>query len=116
MKYHVIEPIERADAEAILAGADLDAVCVTLISLALYEPELSWVQYICVQHAKHESPYVRHGAIVGLGHLARIHRDKALLSAQPILEGLLKDPESAGVAGDALDDFKTFLKPRKRRG
>ena len=119
MKYERIEPIDKARAKKLLANGDRDAICRTLVSVAMFESDRPWAQSQLLKFARHEDPFVRGVAATSLGHLARIHGAIDEEQVVPVVRELLhdSDPETRGKAQDALSDFSTFLgwDSRKRR-
>ena len=119
MKYERIEPIDKTRAKKLLANGDRDAICLTLVSVAMFESDRRWAQAQCLRFAKHPDSFVRCVAATCLGHLARIHGAIDENDVVPVVRELLhdSDPETRGKAKDALSDFSTFLgwDSRKRR-
>ena len=119
MKYERIEPIDKTRAKKLLANGDRDAICRTLVSVAMFESDRRWAQAQCLRFAKHADSFVRGVAATCLGHLARIHGAIDEDDVVPVVRELLhdSDPETRGKAQDALSDFSTFLgwDSRKRR-
>ena len=119
MKYERIEPIDKARAKKLLANGDREAICRTLVSVAMFESDRRWAQAQCLRFAKHPDSFVRGVAATCLGHLARIHGAIDEDDVVPVVRELLhdSDPETRGKAQDALSDFSTFLgwDSRKRR-
>lgn len=111
MKYEQIEPIDRNQAETLLAGNGREAICRTLVSVATFESDRHWAQNQCLKFARHDDPFVRGVAATCLGHLARIHGVIDEDEVVPVVVELLrdKDPGTRGKAQDALSDFSTFL-------
>ena len=119
MKYERIEPIDKARAKKLPSNGDRDAICRTLVSVAMFESDRRWAQAQCLRFAKHSDSFVRGVAATCLGHLARIHGAIDEADVVPVVRELLhdSDPETRGKAQDALSDFSTFLgwDSRKRR-
>lgn len=111
MKYEQIDPIDRNQAEKLLAGRRRDVICRTLVSVASFESDRRWAQSQCLKFARHDDPFVRGVAATCLGHLARVHRTIDEDEVLPVVRELLrdKDPGTRGKAQDTLSDFSTFL-------
>src|SRR6058998_1079523 len=67
MKYERIEPIEKTRAKKVLANGDRDAICRTLVSVAMFESDRRWAQAQCLRFAKHSDSFVRGVAATCLG-------------------------------------------------
>jgi hypothetical protein len=82
-----------------------------VIAVSMYYADWRYAQDLCVQLSSHWHFNVRGNAILGFGHIARVHGqlDRALV--QPIIEAALRDTDdyvrSHGV--DAADDTRHFL-------
>lgn len=111
MKYEQIEPIDRHQAEKLLASNRRDAICRTLVSVATFDSDRRWAQAQCLKFARHDDPFVRGVAATCLGHLARIHGAIDEDEVVPVVCELLrdKDPGTRGKAQDTLSDFSIFL-------
>ncbi|SRR6266436_140545 len=111
MKYEAIEPIDRNQAKKLLASNHRDAICRTLVSVAMFESDRRWAQGQCLKFARDDDPFVRGVAATCLGHLARIHGTIDEDEVVPVVVELLrdKDPATRAKAQDALSDFSTFL-------
>src|SRR2546429_3553592 len=111
MKYEQVKPIDKARAKKLLANGDRDAICRTLVSVAMFESDRRWAQGQCLKFARHADPFVRGVAAISLAHLARIHGVIDEAEVVPVVRELLhdSDPETRGKAQDALSDFSTFL-------
>ena len=111
MKYERVRPIDKTRARKLLANGDRDAICRTLVSVAMFESDRRWAQSQFLKFARHADPFVRGVAATSLGHLARIHGAIDEDDVVPVVRELLhdSDPETRGKAQDALSDFSTFL-------
>ncbi len=111
MKYEALEPIDKTRAKKLLASKDRDAICRTLVSVAMFEDDRHWAQAQCLNFARHDDAFIRGVAATGLGHIARIHGAIDEDEVMPVIRELLhdSDPATRGKAQDALSDFSTFL-------
>src|SRR5437016_12221432 len=111
MKYERIEAIDKTRAKKLLANGDRDALCRTLVSVAMFESDRRWAQAQCLRFAKHSDSFVRGVAATSLGHLARIHGAIDEDDVVPVVREMLhdSDPETRGKAQDGLSDFYKFL-------
>lgn len=113
-KYDPPSPTSRQDAELVLRTGTTEAICETLVALALHEDDAAWVEHTCLEFAGHPSPNVRAVAATCLGHLARIHRQLNLELVLPALRRLLQDSSTSGYAENALSDIEIFMGAKQR--
>jgi|SRR5688572_7881779 len=111
MKYELIPKMSVADVEAAIGRNQPEDLLRAVLSAALYGRDLEWAQGVCRRLAAHENFNVRGNAILGLGHLARIHGRLDRLVALPIIEaGLIDSHEYVRrQAYAAADDIKHYL-------
>src|SRR5437016_10260227 len=104
MKYEQVKPIDKTRAKKLLANGDREAICRTLVSVAMFESDRRWAQSQCLEYARHDDSFVRGVAATCLGHLARIHGVIDEDEVVPVLRQLLRDsdPDTRGKAQDAL--------------
>jgi len=111
MKYEEVPTMTKV---AILDGlnrADPEELKTIVLSAAMGIDDRRWAQAVCLQLATHPEPGVRGNAILGLGHLARIHRRLDRELVEPAILGASLDPDSyvRGHADSAAADVATFL-------
>jgi hypothetical protein len=111
MRYEAIEPRSKEEIESAISRNDADELSYAVISAALYSDDPSWAEGICLRLAKHEHANVRGNAILGFGHIARIHRRLDEQGVRPLLETALRDESDyvRGQADAAADDVEYFL-------
>jgi len=109
MQYEEIDPISRSDAMVALGSAKPRDICKALVRLAFHDPDLRWVQSLCIELTEHSTVEVQSTAILCLGHLARIHWALDLEKVVPLLIDLRKNPLLSGRVDDAMDDIEIFL-------
>jgi|SRR6516165_1303574 hypothetical protein len=102
-------PINRAEADVILAGSDEARICETLIRLAYHDPDWRWVQDLCLRFLQYPDRSVRGCAVTCLGHLARIHGTIDAAKVLPALRTLQTDIALAGRVDDAISDIEMFV-------
>lgn len=117
MKYETIEPISRDEAERLLAKDSREAICRTLVRVAMFEPDRRWAQSQCLRFAGHKDASVRGVAATCLGHLARIHKAIDEDEVIPVVRQLLADsnPQTRAIAEDTISDFSIYLGWNKRK-
>jgi hypothetical protein len=80
-----------------------------ILSLALYDPDWRSTQDRCLNLLTDPDQDVVATAILGLAHLARLHRQLDIDRVLPALQQLASVPGLAGRVSDALDDIKIFV-------
>jgi hypothetical protein len=111
MKYQLIEPVSRTEADAALDRNDADELSCVAIAVALHSEDLSWAQNLCIRLATHVHYNVRGNAILGFGHLARRFRTLDRDRVHSLIERALSDSDEwvRGQAEAAADDVELFL-------
>ena len=111
MKYHDIPPLSRAEVEEIVARDDPETLARAVLSACLHAEDVTWAESLCERLAGPRDAAVRGNAILGLGHLARIHRHLTQASARALIAAALTDPSDyvRGQADAAADDVEQFL-------
>jgi hypothetical protein len=110
--YEEIPELSRAEIEAAIYRDDPTDVSIAVLSAALYAADLDWAQAVCLKLSRHRHYNVRGNAVLGLGHLARIHGRLEEDAVKPVIEAALHDPEDfvRGQAEAAADDVEHYLK------
>ncbi|HEX8635118.1 MAG TPA: hypothetical protein VF703_13305 [Pyrinomonadaceae bacterium] len=83
-----------------------------VISAVLHSDDPAWAEDVCLRLARHEHFNVRGNAILGFGHLARIHRQLDERRVKPLIEDALREASDyvRGQADAAADEVEFFLK------
>ena len=117
MKYEAIEPRSQEEVEAAISRNDPDELSYALVSASLYSDDPNWAEDICLRLAKHEHFNVRGNAILGFGHIARIHRQLNESKVKPLIEAAMRDGSDyvRGQAHATADDVEFFLKWKVNR-
>ena len=112
MEYEVIGKMSRDDVDAVIQRNQPDELLMTVLSAALYSDDPEWAESICLRLAGHEHFNVRGNAIVGFGHIARVHGKLNADRIKSIIEAALSDGSEyvRGQAETAADDVEHFLK------
>lgn len=99
------------DIEAALDRNEPEELLVAVLSAALHGSDPEWAEGVCAKLAAHEHFNVRGNAILGFGHLARIHGRLSRAVTLPIIEAGLRDAHEyvRGQAEAAADDVEHFL-------
>jgi hypothetical protein len=117
MKYQAIAELSQAGVEAAIARNEPNELAVAVLSAALYAEDAAWAEGVCVRLAGHEHEGVRGNAVLGFGHIARIHRRLDAHRVKPLIEAALEDESECvrGQAEAAADDVELFLRWRLNR-
>ena len=112
MQYEIIEPLSKDEIESAISRNDPDELLYAVLSAALHSDDATWAEEICLRLAKHEHFNVRGNAILGFGHIARIHQQLNEVRVKPLIEAALRDESDyvRGQADGAADDVEFFLK------
>lgn len=112
MKYSPIRERSQAEVEAAISNNEELDLSHAVLSAALYSDDPEWSERICLQLSKHQHYVVRGNAILGFGHIARIHGRLTESKVKPLIEAALKDESDyvRGQANSAADDVEFFLK------
>ena len=111
MKYDAIPELSREQIEAVVKRNHAEELLVAVLAASLHSEGPVWAEGLCVSLAANPDPRVRGNAVLGLGHIARLHR---VLTSQSraIVEASLVDPSELvrGQADAARDDLRQSLK------
>lgn len=99
--------LSKQEAKKNLSSKDSRIVIVTLLSIALNEPDRDWAEKKCLQYLKHPNSDIKDAAILSIAHIARIDR-RFNQYAIPFFKKYLKNPELSGRVQDAIDDICVF--------
>ncbi len=117
MKYEEIRELSETEIEAAIWRDNPDELLYVVLSAALYSEDSAWAEDVCVRLAAHQHYNVRGNAVLGFGHIARIHEKLDEVKVKPLIESALED-ESEYVRGQAEDvkgDIKFHLRWRFKR-
>ncbi len=111
MKYEQIRDLSPGEVAAILRRDDPRELLYVPISVGLSAGDAGWAQDVCVGLAAHADERVRGNALLGLGHVARVHGFLDQARVQPLLQAGLRDESEwvRGQARSAADDVEHFL-------
>lgn len=90
---------------------DVEALLQAVIAVSMHDANWRYAQDLCVRLSSHPHFNVRGNAVLGFGHIARVHRQLEQGTVQSIIEAALSDPDDyvRGHAVDAADDTSHFL-------
>jgi hypothetical protein len=113
MKYEPIPSMSREEIETAIGRDSPSELSVAVLSAALNSTDPSWAESVCVRLSIHPDPGVRGNAILGLGHIARLHGALQAHSFRAIAEARADPhPYVRGHAESAADDVEVFLDRR----
>lgn len=112
MKYETIEQLSKDEIESAILRDNPEELLYAVISAALYADDADWAESVCLRLASHQHFNVRGNAILGFGHIARIHEKLNKTQVKPIIEAALKDENDyvKGQADGAAEDVEWYLK------
>jgi hypothetical protein len=112
MKYTTIEKSLNDKVEKIIAEGNIKEVSALIIEIAMFAEDSDWAEDICLRLATHENANIRGNAILGFGHIGRVHRKLNEAKVKPLIKAALTDKDEyvRGHAHCAKDDTKWFLK------
>jgi len=110
-KYEGIGQWSHEAVEQALRDDDTEALLRAVIGVSMHADDWRYAQDLCIRLSSHAHFNVRGNAVLGFGHVARVHRrlDRALV--QPIIQAALRDKSDyiRGQAVCAKDDTAFFL-------
>ena len=111
MEHEIIPKMSRAQIDAAIARDEPRELRVAVLAVALRADDAVWAESVCERLWQHRSAGVRGNAVLGLGHIARIHGQLDETRVRPILEAALRDPDAEvrGQAEAAADDIQQYL-------
>ncbi|MDP9353181.1 MAG: hypothetical protein M3P51_16800 [Chloroflexota bacterium] len=109
--YEPVSELTPAEVEEAIARDRPEELLYAVISVALYAEDPIWAEDVCVRLAAHTHFNVRGNAILGFGHIARVHHQLTRERVQPIIEAAFADPDPyvRAHAEDAASDVSHFL-------
>lgn len=112
MKYEAVERLGRDEIESAIERGEPDELLRVALSAALHSGDSLYAEEVCVRLAKHSHFNVRGNAVLGFGHIARIHGRLDEATVRPLVEAALRDADDyvRGQAVAAADDVEFFLK------
>lgn len=109
-QYEAIAPVTERELQEALARNAPDELQLVALAVALHEPDADRAFATCARLAEHPDLGVRGNAMLGFGHIARLHRrldERAL----PMIEAGLQDPAAwvRGQADSAAGELQVLL-------
>lgn len=112
LKYVEIAPWTRSAVARALAADDPELLLRAVVAVSMCETDQRYAEELCVRLAGHSHFNVRGNAVLGFGHIARIHRRLRKRVVFPLIVAALSDPHEyvRGHAESAKDDTAHFLR------
>ena len=109
--YEPIPEMTPDQVDAAIVRNDAGELRIAVLAAALYAEDSSWAESVCQSLSRHGDPTVRANAVLGFGHIARIHGRLSEALVRPVVEAALRDLDSGvrGQAVSAADDIEHFL-------
>jgi hypothetical protein len=109
--YREPKSASRSEIEKALELDDVDFLLSAVIGVSMDCDDWLFAQSLCVRLAAHKHFTVRGNAVLGFGHIARVHRKLDRDLVQPIINIALSDPSDyvRGQAVCAVDDTVFYL-------
>ena len=100
----------RAVEKAIQAD-DADALLRAVVAVSMTDLDWRYAQNLCIHLSSHENANVRGNAVLGFGHIARVHGHLERARVQPIIRTALHDVDEfvRRQASCAIEDTAFFL-------
>ena len=116
MKYELISELSRAKSKRLSPETTESGYKQRYARRRCHTSDPEWAESICVELARHDHPGIRGNAILGLGHIARLHGRLTEQLVKPVIETALGDSDeyAKSNAVSAADDVEFFLKWRCR--
>jgi hypothetical protein len=111
-KYEEISPSDHQAVEQALRDDVPEVLWRVVIAVSMHDDNWRYAQDLCIRLAAHAHFNVRGNAVLGFGHIARVHGQLDQALVQPIIQAALHDPSDyiRGQAVSAVDDTEFFLK------
>ena len=112
LKYEEIKEWSRELIDRAVVEDDPQVLLRAVVAASMHDPDWKYAQDLCVRLAAHSHFNVRGNAVLGFGHIARVHGQLEKKLVQPIIAAALVDEDEyvRGHAYDAMEDAKLFLK------
>lgn len=112
MKYEPIKELSREDVDSIIERNDPSELLYVPVSVSLHSEDWKYAQDICISLSSHPDETVRGNALLGFGHIARIHGELEREKIERLVLDGFKDESRyvQGHADDAFEDINHFLK------
>ncbi len=112
MIYEQINALTRDEIAAAVERNDTAELRTVVLSVAMYDRDQEFAESFCLGLAHHPHFNVRGNAVLGFGHIARVHGKLSEEKIKPVIRKALLDEEFfvRSQAESAKDDTEWFLK------
>jgi hypothetical protein len=113
-KYAEITEWSREAVEQVLRDNDTEALLRAVIAVSMHDEDWRYAQGLCVRLSLHPHFNVRGNAVLGFGHIARVHGQLDRAVVPPVIQAALRDESDyvRGQAHSAMDGTAFFLEWR----
>ena len=111
LRYEELPEWSRDAVAQALRDDEPDRLLRAVVAVAVYDADWRYAQDLCIRLSAHRDFNVRGNAVLGFGHIARVHRHLDRDLVQPIIQAALCDSNGyiRGHGTDAADDTSQFL-------
>lgn len=97
--------------EAAISADHVEKLIQMVVAVSMFAEDGGWAESVCLRLANHPNYNVRGNAILGFGHIARVHGKIESLGVKESLKEALLDEQDyvRGQAHAAADDLEHFL-------
>ncbi|NBV21668.1 MAG: HEAT repeat domain-containing protein [Proteobacteria bacterium] len=110
-RYEEIPEWSHEKVEQALRDDDPGVLRYAVVAISMHDGDWRYAQDLCVRLSSHPHFNVRGNAVLGFGHIARVHRQLDRAVVQPIIEAALRDADKyvRGHGVDTVADTEHFL-------
>ena len=110
-RYQAITEWAHDDVEQALVDNDPESLQLAVVAVSMHDPDWRYAQNLCIRLSTHAHYIVRGNAVLGFGHIARVHGKLDRSLVQPIIERALCDSHEyvRGHGHDAKNDTTHYL-------
>jgi hypothetical protein len=113
--YEAVKPLDRSSTYKLLLSDDVGAIVRAILTISWHD-DWRFAQDVCLKFARHDTPDVSRISIVGLAHIARVHRMIDLDSVLRLATEIRTSGKHLGELADLLDDIAIYVTRGHREG
>lgn len=112
MIYESISDYNEEEIKKAIANNEVELLLRMVLSVALYSEDAKYAQDFCIKFSNHANFNVRGNAILGFGHIARIHGKLDKVIVKTVIENGLDDENEfvRQQSYSAKEDTELFLR------